>query len=580
MVLKELYIISLKDKEIIKKYVFNEFGVNVILGVAKKDSNGVGKTAMIDSIRMILGEKIPNDFKHKEELEKRDILLVLKIENKDKVQYLARQIIDEENGYISDQLVMDIKGWNIYDLESYRGYVQSLVFEKLNVEGIPSLQAIREYLIRDEKQGFGDIMLARRKAIQNSRCLNFLSLLPINYEVNINKLKNEQIALENEIKIIKTIAKDISKLKSEKIKLESEIFKMEKMLNSIDVSEKIDYDEEKYICAKKKLKGIEFQIFKKEYSKKQYEQNIEGLEQRHKRMRELVDLKAYFKQITKYFPEDLEKNYDDMEKFFAYMLENRGDYFKSRIEKLEKELEKLQFYKKELQNTISESTKIFQNTQLVDDIHNINQQLNVEYQKLADVKMKIDKYNEINHLTKELNKKGKKILEKTLEYEQEYSQYSENVSNIEKHFTTLTEEAYGENGDLTYYYENEVKKKATTGRIKIVCQIADENSHGRLYMKINMFDLSLLLNRVDSNSGCKFLIHDGSYCKPNPDAKAKIINYVDKYLKNKECGQYFITLNKSEINAEDLKTIREQKMVVAEFDREHENKNRFFGFKY
>lgn len=288
MVLKELYIISLKDKEIIKKYVFNEFGVNVILGVAKKDSNGVGKTAMIDSIRMILGEKIPNDFKHKEELEKRDILLVLKIENKDKVQYLARQIIDEENGYISDQLVMDIKGWNIYDLESYRGYVQSLVFEKLNVEGIPSLQAIREYLIRDEKQGFGDIMLARRKAIQNSRCLNFLSLLPINYEVNINKLKNEQIALENEIKIIKTIAKDISKLKSEKIKLESEIFKMEKMLNSIDVSEKIDYDEEKYICAKKKLKGIESQIFKKEYSKKQYEQNIEGLEQRHKRMRELV----------------------------------------------------------------------------------------------------------------------------------------------------------------------------------------------------------------------------------------------------------------------------------------------------
>lgn len=53
------------------------------------------------------------------------------------------------------------------------------------------------------------------------------------------------------------------------------------------------------------------------------------------------------------------------------MLENRGDYFKSRIEKLEEELEKLQFYKKELQNTISESTKIFQNTQLVDDIHNI-----------------------------------------------------------------------------------------------------------------------------------------------------------------------------------------------------------------
>ena len=164
-------------------------------------------------------------------------------------------------------------------------------------------------------------------------------------------------------------------------------------------------------------------------------------------MCELVNLQSYFKQILQYFPEDLEKNYKDMEYFFSYMLENRGDYFKSRIETLEEELSKLQLTKKELQNIISESTKIFQNTQLVDDIHNINQQLNVEYQKLADVKMKIDKYNEINNLTKELNKKGKEIFEKTLEYEHEYNQYAANISNIENHFIALTEAAYGEKGD-------------------------------------------------------------------------------------------------------------------------------------
>ena len=45
MILKELYVISLKEKQVIKKYVFNEYGLNVILGVAKKDSNGVGKSA-------------------------------------------------------------------------------------------------------------------------------------------------------------------------------------------------------------------------------------------------------------------------------------------------------------------------------------------------------------------------------------------------------------------------------------------------------------------------------------------------------------------------------------------------------
>lgn len=53
MVLRELYVISLKDKEVTKKYVFNSVGLNIILGVAKKDSNGVGKTAMVDAIRMV-----------------------------------------------------------------------------------------------------------------------------------------------------------------------------------------------------------------------------------------------------------------------------------------------------------------------------------------------------------------------------------------------------------------------------------------------------------------------------------------------------------------------------------------------
>lgn len=575
MILKELYVISLKDKEIIKKYVFNSVGMNIILGVAKKDSNGIGKTAMVDAIRMVLGEKMPEDFLHKEELAKRDILIVLKVEIGEEVQYLARQIIDEENGYMADKVVMDIKAWKVYDLEAYREKIQSYAFLNLNEEDVPSFQAIR-----DEKQGFNDITLPRRRAIQNSQCLIFLSLLPVNFEVDINKLKNEQAALQSEIKVIKTIAKDITKLKNDKIKLESEINRMKNMLDSINVNDKIDYDEERYILAKKKLKNIESQIFKKEYSKKQFEQNIEGLEQRHKKMCELVNLQSYYEQMLKYFPEDLSKNYDEMEKFFAYMLENRGNYFKQRIEKLEEELEGLQKDKKQLQKTISESTRIFQNTQIVDDIHNINEQLNLEYLKLADVKMKIDKYNEINQLTKALNKKGKEILEKTLQYEQEYNQYEESVLNIKHHFKKLTEVAYEESGDLEYFYENDVKISSATGRIKITCQIADENSHGRLYMKINMFDLALFLNRVDKNSGCKLLIHDGSYCKPNPDAKAKIINYVDQYLKEKELGQYFITLNKSEISPKDIKNLRTQGMVVAEFDREHKDTNRFFGFKY
>lgn len=355
---------------------------------------------------------------------------------------------------------------------------------------------------------------------------------------------------------------------------------MKSMLDSINVNDKIDYDEEKYMQAKKDLKRVESLIFKNEFSRKQFEQNIENLEQKHKRMKELVNLQDYYEQLLDYFPENLSKNYEEMEKFFEYMLENRGDYFKGRIEKLNKEADKLKEEKKILQNIIAISTKIFQNTQIVDDIHNINEQLNEEYLKLADVKMKIDKYNEINELTKESNEKGKEILEKTMQYESDYNEYDRYILNIESHFKKLVQVAYNEEGELSYYYENDVKRRSNTGRIKIYCQIADENSHGRLYMKINMFDLALFLNRIDNNSSCKILIHDGSYCKPNPGAKANVINYVDKYLKDSQFGQYFITLNKSEITPDDLITLKEAGMVITEFDREHGENNRFFGFKY
>lgn len=134
--------------------------------------------------------------------------------------------------------------------------------------------------------------------------------------------------------------------------------------------------------------------------------------------------------MLNYFPEDLSQNYEQMESFFGFMLENRGDYFKERIKELEKEAEHLQMQKQEIKEIITLSTRIFQNTQIVDDIHNINEQLNIEYLRLADVKMKIEKYNEINDLTKQSNEKGKEILEKTIEYEAEYNQYSENIENI------------------------------------------------------------------------------------------------------------------------------------------------------
>lgn len=580
MTLCEMYIVNLKDKEILKKYVFNPVGVNIILGVAKSDSNGVGKTAMIDAIRMVLGEKLPEDFRQKEELAKRDIMIVIKIDLGERYEYLGRQIIDADTAYISNKFIMDLRGWEPYEIDKYRIKIQEYMYDNMVSEGAPSFQSIREYIIRDEKKGFNGIGLSNRQASQVNQCLVFLSLLPTHYEADIRKLKNEKANLEADIKVIKTIAKDIVKLKSDKIKIESEIKIIRKMLDTVDVSDKIDYDEERYLQAKKRLKQIESRIFKNEFSKKQFESNFENLEQKHKKMQELVNLQAFYSQLMDYFPEKLSKNYEEMDEFFAYMLENRGDYFKKRIKLIDDDTEKLKVEKIKLQEIISISTQIFQNTQIVEDIHNINEQLNREYERLADVKMKIDKYNEINDLKIKVNRKEKEILEKMLEYQKDYNLYNDYVENIHKHFLELVDTAYKEEGELTYWYEDELNKKSPTGRIIIKCEIDAENSHGRLYMKINMFDLALFMNRIDNHSGCQILIHDGSYCKPSLDAKGKIINYADNYLKSCNSGQYFVTINRTEIEKSTLTGFVRDKLVIAEFDRSPKGDKNFFGFKY
>lgn len=580
MVLSELYVISITEGKILKQYPFNKCGVNVILGVAKNDSTGVGKTSMIEAIRMVLGLDIPNDFKGKAELLKKDILIAMKVETNNRTVYLGRQIIDSKHGFISDDLLTDIRGWNMLELNAYRQIVQRYVYENMSSEVMPTLQAVREYIVRDEKQGFPGIGLNSRKPTKVNQILCFLSLIPNNFEEEINVIRKQKAELDAKIKLIKVISKDIKQLRNEKLRLDSEILKTQKLLEDVDISQKVDIDETNYKKAKEELREVQRQIFKNEYSKKQFEENIENLSARSAKVNELIDLKDFYNQLICYFPDKLLHNYEEMKTFFEFMLQNRGDYFSKRIKEVDTELVLLHKKKEELQSVIKESSKVYQNTKIIDDMHEINNQLNSQYMKLAEVKAKIDQYDSISDLTKEINDLEKDILEKIEAYQTEFNKYSQIVMNIQNHFNNLVQEAYNEKGELTYSFNNEHKAKSTTGRILINCQITEENSHGKLYMKINMFDLALLLNRIDNNAGCKFLIHDGSYCKPNANAKYNVLTYVNSYLKERGEGQYFITINRTELETEQLNEIKAENMIVAEFDREGNYHNRFFGFKY
>lgn len=48
---------------------------------------------------------------------------------------------------------------------------------------------------------------------------------------------------------------------------------------------------------------------------------------------------------------------------------------------------------------------------------------------------------------------------------------------------------------------------------------------------VNIFDLTLYPNRFTNNFKLQYLIHDGSYCKPDDlFTKGRLIRYIDKIL--------------------------------------------------
>ncbi|MGL5869176.1 DUF2326 domain-containing protein, partial [Clostridium chrysemydis] len=120
----------------------------------------------------------------------------------------------------------------------------------------------------------------------------------------------------------------------------------------------------------------------------------------------------------------------------------------------------------------------------------------------------------------------------------------------------------------------------TTARITISCKIEDENSHGRTNMKVNMFDLTWLIQRIKHKNKIQFLIHDGSYVKPdNKKGKVRLLKYVDEVLKVNLAGQYFVTLNLEEVDSEDIEYFKKNESIIA-FLSKDKDENRFMGIKY
>lgn len=584
MILKKLLIYSYNSTELIKEYRFKENGLNVILGERKyegQEANGVGKTTMVESINFLLGGSCPEDFIGNSTISKKDIFLILHISVKGRELYLGRLINKTDWGFIcnSNTISYNLDDWIAKESnDDFKEYINEFIFQHKSPE--PTLSALREYIIRDEKKGFGDITLPNRNAMYQHMYLAYLFQLPYDYEQQIAKIKKRQKELNKKLNVIRSLKKEIESLKLEEKKIFKKLNNLDEQIKNVELTNKFAEDAEQYKKYKEKYNRLQGRIFDFEHIKKQYIRNIEGLEERLNEIKALNDIEPFWDQLIDYFPSKIKKNYKDIETFYDFMVDNRGKYFKHKIKEIDIELVKVKKELAEIERFMSLYSKSFKNSDIIFDITNINEEKSMLYDDLSKIRGKISIYEEKTQVTSEINKVKGNVL-KQIEIKQDaFKNYKMEIETLKSLFNELVSAAYNETGILEFELNNNTGVNDTTGRIKISCRIDDEKSHGRLYMKVNMFDLTWFINGLEKNSKIKFLIHDGSYSKPDKFAKGKLLNYVDSYLDDLGVGQYFITVNKDELSSEVIDQLNNKKSIIAKLQRGNEDKDRFFGFRY
>lgn len=424
------------------------------------------------------------------------------------------------------------------------------------------------------------IGLPNRKAVEESRNLCYLFDIPANYELEIKILKNELNTFNEKLRVINSLKSGIVELKARQKDILLKMKSLDKDIQNIEIAASLKQSAKKYQNSRKEYNKIQQEIFELEYINKQYKTNIENLEEKLYEIKKLNDIEPFYKQLVGYFPGQILKNQAEIEEFYEYMVGNRGKYFKFKIAEIEKQIKELNIKLKSLDQYIKHYSSVFKQTNILKDINKINDEKNLLYQQLDEVRGKIALYEEKPQTQMDINSLKQKILQEIQIKQDSFESNRKELNDIGQIFNSLVNAAYNEEGFLEFEINTGTKANDSTGRIKITCIIEDEESHGRHYMKVNMFDLTWLLYRIRKGSNnISFLIHDGSYSKPDRYAKAKLLKYVDAQLLLAKKGQYFITVNVDELEEKDLNEFEDNKKIIAKFRRGNNDAQRFLGMR-
>lgn len=415
-----------------------------------------------------------------------------------------------------------------------------------------TFSALLDFVIRDEKVGFSDpISRIRRSQWVQYRSVLYLFGLPALFEGKSKDLLEKISRLEVELKGLK------ARLREREITNDDRIVNLEEStkaklrqvmddIKAVKVSPSIETLRSEYQSVRQKYADLDASIVTKERYLRAYIENRDALRNKTQSLSDLIQVPAFFEELVGYFPDQVSENIDKFYEFFENLAKDRREYYTALIEDIKADLKLLRVEIDAVKPRLDEISERLRGSSLLADVHTLASResaLRAELTELGNARSMLSESEAIEERIQKLKNQRQDLI---AQGKRELKGSERNRRALIGLFHAIVAEVYGvEDAELSFEY-NSSPKSTTAGRTEIVCQIPSQNSHGRTYAKINIFDFVWFFRqRGQGEFDPGFLIHDGSYSKISRDIRVKLLAAAEE--RSGPGKQYIVTVNDGEV---------------------------------
>jgi uncharacterized protein YydD (DUF2326 family) len=259
-------------------------------------------------------------------------------------------------------------------------------------------------------------------------------------------------------------------------------------------------------------------------------------------------LKELFADVQLYFPEKLEKQYDDLEAFNKSISDERRKFLKENLEELKKELSETNDDLQQLERLKSEKLSFLTEMDTYAKFKEYQKQLSAIEAEIAIAKNKLEWIDKSVSLESEISEINEKIKDAIQNMENERKQRKH--AEINRIFDKILKEIVGTNALISIEINKQGNIEFSADYTNPTTNISTSESEGNSYKKLlcMAFDLSLLIH-YSGDSFFRFAYHDGIIEGLDNRIKIRLLDNIKSI-----CCQYgiqhIVTLIDSDIPAQ------------------------------